>query len=163
MNTLTARTESVVSELIRRGFTVSTMESCTGGMLASAITDVSGASSILSGAFVTYSNAAKIRCGVPAQVIEIFGVYSAQTAEAMAGVCSDAYGAKIGIGITGSLGRKDPNNPDSVPGQVYYCIRVDGISHTYFLELGDGPATRHDMKEEILLDVFQKLSEVLGF
>ncbi|MBR0092847.1 MAG: CinA family protein, partial [Lachnospiraceae bacterium] len=55
--------------LIRNGISITTMESCTAGQIASLITDTEGASEIMKGAFVTYSNEAKIRQGVPAEVI----------------------------------------------------------------------------------------------
>ena len=74
-----------------------------------------GASAIFKGGFVTYSNEAKIRQGVPAEVIGTFGVYSPQTAEAMAEACRMAYQAQIGVGVTGTTGNMDPSNADSVP------------------------------------------------
>ena len=98
------------------------MESCTGGQIASLITDPSGSSAILKGAFVTYANEAKVKQGVPAETIERFGVYSSRTAAAMAEACRNAYGADIGLGITGTFGNVDPNNPDSVPGEVFFAI-----------------------------------------
>ena len=58
--------EEFVTYLIEHGISISTMESCTSGLLASAITDTEGASAIFKGGFVTYSNEAKIRQGVPA-------------------------------------------------------------------------------------------------
>ena len=65
--------------LIRRGLTITTMESCTSGQIASLITDTEGSSAVLKGAFVTYSNEAKIMQGVPAAIIGTYGVYSAET------------------------------------------------------------------------------------
>ena len=108
--------------LIERGITITTMESCTGGQIASLITDTEGASAVVKGAYVTYSNEAKILQGVPAEVIETYGVYSAETAAAMAEACRAAYGADIGVGVTGSFGNADPNNADSVPGEVFFAI-----------------------------------------
>ena len=114
--------------LIAAGRTITTMESCTAGQLASLITDTEGASAALHGAFVTYSNEAKVARGVPAEVIDAFGVYSPQTAAAMAEVCRAAYRADIGVGVTGSFGNADPNNADSVPGQVWFALaRGDGV------------------------------------
>lgn len=115
-----------VQEIISRGRTISTMESCTGGMLASAITDCSGASEVYQGGLVTYSNRAKTKQNVAEEIIEKYGVYSAQTAEAMAKACAEIYDTEIGIGVTGSLGRKDPANPDSIVGEVYYSIYERG-------------------------------------
>ena len=95
--------ERLTLALIARNLSVTTMESCTAGQIASLITDTEGASAILKGAFVTYSNEAKIRQGVPAEVIEKYGVYSAETAAAMAEACRRAFRADLGIGVTGSF------------------------------------------------------------
>ena len=108
--------------LIEAGTTVTTMESCTSGQVISLITDTEGSSAVVKGAFVTYANEAKVQQGVPAEIIGHYGVYSAETAVAMAGACRRAYGADIGIGVTGSFGNVDPNNADSVPGEVYFAI-----------------------------------------
>lgn len=108
--------------LIDRGWTLSTMESCTSGLVASLVTDTEGASAVLKGAYVTYCNAAKVKNGVPAAVIEAHGVYSVETAEAMARACRASYGADIGVGVTGTLGRADPENPDSVSGEVFFAV-----------------------------------------
>ena len=117
--------------LIEHGITITTMESCLSGQLASLITDTEGASAIIKGAFVTYSNEAKIRAGVDAAVIEKHGVYSAETAVAMAEVCRSAFAAKIGVGVTGSFGNVDPNNADSVPGEVYFAVSTEDGTTAY--------------------------------
>lgn len=111
--------------LIQENLTISTMESATGGQIASLITDTQGASAIMKGAFVTYSNEAKIMQGVPEEILDTYSVYSTQTALAMAKRCKQVYDADIGIGVTGTMGNIDPNHPDeSQPGMVYYAICV---------------------------------------
>ena len=117
-----AKYRAITLRLIDQGRTITCMESCTSGLVASLITDTEGASAILKGAFVTYSNVAKVREGVPAGVIEAHGVYSPETAAAMAQACRRAYGADFGLGVTGSFGNPDPANADSVPGEVYFAI-----------------------------------------
>ena len=118
----------ITLRLIERGLTITTMESCTAGLVASLITDTEGSSAVLRGAFITYSNMAKVMQGVPGEIIERHGVYSVETAEAMARACRAAYRADIGIGVTGSLGNVDPANRDSVPGEVY--VAIDGPEGT---------------------------------
>lgn len=118
--------EKITKTLIERKLTISTMESCTAGLIASLLTDTEGSSAIMKGAFVTYSNIAKIKQGVPAQTITDKGVYSLDTAEAMAAACKTAYDANVGIGITGTFGNLDPNNPDSKAGVVYFAIDFMG-------------------------------------
>lgn len=126
--------------LIQKKMTITTMESITAGQIASLITDTEGSSAVLKGAFVTYSNKAKIMQGVPEEIIETYGVYSAETACAMAKACRFAYGADIGIGVTGSTGNVDPNNADSVPGQVYYAVEIGGEMIFRYLELPPLPS-----------------------
>ena len=73
--------DNIVKYLIENEITISTMESCTGGLLASLITDVKNASSILKYSAVTYSNEFKIKMGVSEEVIEKYTVYSKETAK----------------------------------------------------------------------------------
>ncbi len=127
--------EQITRILIRKGLQISTMESCTSGIIASLITDTEGSSAVLKGSLITYSNEAKISCGVPADVITAFGVYSEETAAAMAKATRQAYNSDIGIGVTGSFGNVDPSNPDSVPGELYFAIDTAEKSRTYFYRL----------------------------
>ncbi|MBQ8789332.1 MAG: CinA family protein [Oscillospiraceae bacterium] len=116
------RYRKLTKKLVEKGISVTTMESCTSGQIASLITDTEGASAVLKGAFVTYSNEAKIMQGVPAETIDKFGVYSKETAVEMAKACRKSFGADIGVGITGTFGNADPHNADSVPGEVYFAL-----------------------------------------
>ena len=112
----------LVKMLIARKLSIATMESCTGGQIASLLTDTEGSSEVFRGGFVTYRNEAKTLNGVPESVIDKFGVYSSVTAAFMAEACKKKLGSTIGIGITGSFGNTDPNNSDSIPGEVYFAI-----------------------------------------
>ncbi len=116
------------------------MESATSGQVASLITDTEGSSAILKGAFITYSNEAKILQGVPSEIIDTCGVYSRETARAMAEACCKAYGADIAIGVTGTMGNVDPANDDSVPGQVYFALDIEGEITDYYRELDPQPS-----------------------
>lgn len=123
-------------KLIEKGLMITTMESATSGQIASLITDTEGASAIMKGAFVTYSNEAKIQQGVPKEIIETYTVYSKETARAMAEACRKAYAANIGIGVTGTMGNVDPANKEaSVPGQVYFAISFNGEVRDYYREI----------------------------
>ena len=116
----------LTGQLIRKNFSIATMESMTGGLIASLITDTEGSSEIMKGAFVTYSNEAKIRLGVPAEVIKKYSVYSKQTAAAMAEACRSFYDADIGVGVTGTSGNIDPENPAGEPLKAYIAIARKG-------------------------------------
>ena len=121
------------------------MESCTAGQIASLITDTEGSSAIFKGSYVTYCNEQKIRLGVPAQVIEAYGVYSEQTAMEMAKTCRRAFGTDIGIGITGTFGNTDPNNSDSLPGEVFFAISTKNSGKSFHYTIPQ-QASRLDYK-----------------
>ena len=115
--------QSVGHLLTERKMTLATMESCTGGLLASSITDVSGSSAYFKGGLVTYSNEAKIAAGVPADLIEKHGAVSEEVASAMATAVRSSMNADIGIGITGVAG---PSQLEGKPvGLVYIALAHD--------------------------------------
>lgn len=120
--TVEEKMEEIVKALITEKKTIATMESCTGGQLASDITNVSGASEILKESYVSYCNEAKIKFGVPKQVIDNYTVYSAETALAMAKAVKNGAEADIGVGITGQLGRIDPNNVSCRDNNAWFGI-----------------------------------------
>lgn len=159
---------AVTKKLSELGLKITTMESCTGGMISSFLTDAEGASATTDGAFTTYSNGAKTDRGVPADTIGRFGVYSEETAEAMATACAEAFNADIGIGITGTFANLDENNGDSVERTVYACIygtrRASWKKETHKYELpdmGEG-YPRHGYKLMVAVAVAYALFEFLG-
>jgi nicotinamide-nucleotide amidase len=113
--------------LAARRATVSSMESCTGGLFASTITDVAGASTVYPGGLVAYTAEMKIANGVPAEVIIQHGVVSPETASAMARAVREKLGTDFGLGITGVAG---PDPQDGVePGTVHIAV-ADGDGRT---------------------------------
>jgi nicotinamide-nucleotide amidase len=116
--------ESVIVDMMcERDVTIATMESCTGGLLASTLTDVPGCSGPFKGGIVSYATEMKIAWGVPAEVIEQHGVISAETAREMARVARERHEASIGVGITGVAG---PDEQEGKPvGTVH--VAVDAI------------------------------------
>jgi nicotinamide-nucleotide amidase len=89
----------------RRGLTVATAESCTGGLVSAALTEIPGSSEVIDRGFVNYSNAAKeAMLGVPATVLERHGAVSRETAEAMAAGALAISGADLAVAITGIAG-----------------------------------------------------------
>jgi PncC family amidohydrolase len=116
--------KQLVAELQARGMHITTVESCTGGALADTITSTPGASEIMKDSFVTYSNEAKVALGVPPDIIDKYTVYSEETAVAMAEAgLKKSIKADIGVGITGSISRPDPSNPNSHPGSIYLAVK----------------------------------------
>ena len=149
--------EGVVGQLLlQKGLTLAVMESFTGGLLASTITEVPGSSRYFTGGIVTYSNQAKIAHGVPAELVEKHGAVSAPVAQAMAKAARKALGAEVGIGTTGVAG------PDTLegkaPGTVHIALDFQGklsvISPTYRF---DRPRMRRMAVNAALLHLRQAL------
>ena len=87
------------------GLKVATAESCTGGLVAGALTEIPGSSDVLDRGFVTYSNAAKqAMLGVPASILERHGAVSRETADAMAAGALMMSNADLAVAITGIAG-----------------------------------------------------------
>lgn len=115
--------------LSKYSLTVSTAESCTGGMIASKITDVSGASSYFGMGVVTYSNEAKNKLiGVSSDTLKKYGAVSEQTAQEMAEGVKKLSGSDISISVTGIAGPTGGTKEKPV-GLVY--IAISGKYGTY--------------------------------
>lgn len=108
--------------LSKYNLTVSTAESCTGGMIASNITDLSGASSYFGMGVVTYSNEAKSKLiGVSSETLEKYGAVSEQTAREMAQGVRKLSGSDISISVTGIAGPTGGTKEKPV-GLVYIAV-----------------------------------------
>jgi nicotinamide-nucleotide amidase len=116
-----------VLELARvRGLKIATAESCTGGLVAAALTDVAGSSDVVDRGFVTYSNAAKqAMLGVPAKTLKRHGAVSAQTAAAMAKGALKNSQADLTVAITGIAGPGGGSKEKPV-GLVYFAAAKRG-------------------------------------
>jgi len=160
LSELNNKYKELTSLLIRNRITISTMESCTSGLVACLITDTEGSSEVMRGAFVTYCNEAKIMCGVPKETIDKYGVYSIETAGDMAEAAREHFATDIGIGITGTFGNPDRNNADSRPGKVCYSISYGEDLYDYELSLSEG-SIRSEYKKTVAMDVAEELLKVL--
>jgi len=110
--------ETMVGQLLSaKHLTLATMESCTGGLLASMITDVPGSSAYFKGGFVAYTNEMKASLGVDDRLIDKHGAVSREAAQAMAQAARRQLGADIGLAVTGVAG-PDPLE-GKPPGLVY--------------------------------------------
>lgn len=88
-----------------RGLRIATAESCTGGMISAALTDVAGSSDVLEAGFVTYSNAAKVTMlGVRPATLEAFGAVSEEVAREMAEGALARSGVDLAVSVTGIAG-----------------------------------------------------------
>jgi len=123
--------EAVVTKAAARGLTLATAESCTGGLVAAALTAVAGSSSVVDRGFVTYSNTAKTRLlGVPADLIDQNGAVSQPVAEAMAAGARDLAGVDLAVSVTGIAG-PGGGSTDKPVGLVHFaCASKAGVRHT---------------------------------
>lgn len=151
--------KKIVKELTKRGETIATMESCTGGGVANAITNISGASEVLSFSAVTYSNEYKIKMGVKEDIIEKYSVYSIETAREMALHIREFAVSDWGIGITGKLNRIDKNNNYGKDNEVFISIYYK--DKFYDIDVNVGKMTRKANKEEIIEHIIDKMEELL--
>lgn len=123
--------------LIKTGRTVSTAESCTGGLIAKRLTDVPGSSAYLMQGFVTYSNEAKHKLlGVPMRMIETHGAVSAEVACAMAEGCRSVSGTDFAIAVTGIAGPSGGSIEKPV-GLIYVAIADNSSTEVRELRMGD--------------------------
>ena len=133
--------ETILDEACRRSFVLATAESCTGGLLASLLTDVEGASHAFDRGFVTYTKAAKMELlGVPEDLLEAKGTVSPETAIAMAEGALQRSQAHISLSTTGFAG---PAGPGDEAGLVHFACAREGretlhrVEH--FGDIGRGP------------------------
>lgn len=118
--------ETIVKELQEQGYTVTTAESCTGGLLAGRLLNVSGASSVYNEGHITYSNEAKERLlGVKHETLEQYGAVSKETATEMALGAAKAANANVGLSTTGIAGPTG-GTPEKPVGLVYVGCSING-------------------------------------
>ncbi len=136
--------ETVVQLLIEKKISISTVESCTGGMLASKLVNVPGVSNVFANGFITYSNQSKVDAlGVDPDVIKTYGTVSKETAIEMVKGLVKNTATRAGISITGIAG-PDGGTPEKPVGSVYVAVMLDGEIDTMALKLnGDRERVRH--------------------
>ncbi len=129
--------QNVVQYYIANGIYIATAESCTGGMLASSITSVSGASEMFECGLVTYSERIKSKLlGIPQDFITEYGVVSKEVSLAMAEGVLEKSGADVGVGITGIAGPTGGTKEQPV-GTIYVSVVTKERSITENLALDE--------------------------
>lgn len=129
--------QNVVQYYIANKISIATAESCTGGMLASAITSVSGASEMFECGVVTYSEKIKSELlEIPQDFIDRYGVVSDEVALAMAVAVLEKSGADVGVGITGIAGPTGGTEEQPV-GTIYVSVVTKGNDITENLALSE--------------------------
>lgn len=158
--TVEALARAVIAKARAAGLHVATAESCTGGMVAAALTDVAGASVVFERGFVTYSNRAKEEMlGVPGVTIDNFGAVSAETASAMAEGALARSRADVAVSITGIAGPGGATATKPV-GLVHFalCAR-DGTVQRIERRFGD--IGRAQVREKAAATALAMLLQVL--
>lgn len=145
----------IAGSLLRRlGMSVSTAESCTGGLLAARLTDVAGSSDYFFGGVTAYSNEVKIRVlGVPARLLDEHGAVSAEVAASMAERVSALLGTHCGLSTTGVAG-PGGGSKDKPVGLVYVGTTVRGVTQVERLRLF---GRRDQIRERAALSVLDLL------
>jgi PncC family amidohydrolase len=114
--------EKIAASLLTRKQTLATAESCTGGLVGAALTDLPGSSRWYLGGVVAYSNPLKTRLlGVPPEMLAAHGAVSAQTAQAMAKGLGEKTGADFAVAVTGIAG-PDGGTQEKPVGLVYLAV-----------------------------------------
>ncbi|CDF20884.1 competence/damage-inducible protein CinA C-domain [Clostridium sp. CAG:609] len=153
--------DKIVKMLKEKNKYVSTMESCTGGGLVNAITNIPGASEILKFSAVTYSNEFKIKMGVPKETIDTYSVYSMETAIDMSKKISEFTNSNYGIGITGKLNRADINNLAGDDNMVYFSIYNKDTNTNYNDSIRVSKSSREENKDEVITKIVNNFYEIL--
>lgn len=150
-----------ILELARaKGLRIATAESCTGGLISAALTEVAGSSDVFERGFVTYSNGAKTQMlGVPTETIEAHGAVSEEVARAMAEGALRHAKAELAISVTGIAG---PGGSEHKPeGLVCFGLAQSGAG-TQVETIEFGALGRSRVRQATVAHAFQMLEDMLS-
>ena len=128
MDIISINAAEIVTSLKQSGMRICCAESCTGGMIAAAITDIAGSSAVFSRGFVTYSNQAKINMlGVKPETLNLYGAVSGQTVSEMASgaITASEDEADFAVAVSGIAG-PDGGTVEKPVGLVFICVLRKG-------------------------------------
>ena len=154
---------SLAAELLdlskERGFTVATVESCTGGLVCGALTAIAGSSAMVQGGLITYANEAKAAlAGVPAALLETYGAVSEPVARAMAEGGRERLDATFAVSITGVAG-PGGGSVEKPVGLVHFACA--GPSCTQHRERRFGELSRDEIRRLSVLEALDLLREAV--
>ena len=158
-------TRVAVSSLLKLfkecNLTIATAESCTGGLLAAALTSVSGSSAVVERGFVTYTNVAKTQSlGVPHSLLNAHGAVSAEVARAMAEGALALSNADVALSITGIAGPGGAT-PDKPVGLVFFGLAREHM-RTHAVERRFGEIGRDGIREASVAFALELLRQAAG-
>jgi nicotinamide-nucleotide amidase len=157
---MTSRAAALLDAYREKGLKIATAESCTGGLVAALLTEISGSSAVVERGFVTYSNEAKSeQIGVPADLIAAHGAVSEPVARAMAEGALAHSRADVAVGITGVAGPTGGTATKPV-GLVHFGLaRKDAA--TVHLERSYGELGRKNVRRRAVEDALSLLEQAL--
>lgn len=147
--------EELVKKLTNKGYTITTAESCTGGLLSAAIVNVSGASKVLNSAYVTYANEAKEKLAhVSHETLARTGAVSKETAAEMCLGCTRTADADIGLSTTGIAG-PGGGTPQKPVGLVYIgcCLHGKVVVSRHIFEGSREEVRKHTVEAALDLAI----------
>lgn len=157
---LMAQATTIVVDARARGLTLTTAESCTGGLVAAIITEIAGSSSVFERGLVTYSNAVKTELlGVPDAVLDEHGAVSAACAVAMADGALSRSGADMAVSVTGIAGPGGAT-PLKPVGLVHFALARRGFD-TASVERRFGDAGRGAVRMASVAQALAMLADAL--
>ena len=155
-----SRAEEVLAACGGKGVMLAMAESCTGGMIAAALTDIAGSSSVVERGFVTYTNEAKHEMlGVPAPLIEQVGAVSEEVARAMAEGAVSHSNAQISVSVTGVAGPGGGSDEKPV-GLVHMAVAYEGRDTVHERHVFSGD--RQAVREQTVMAAFSLVLRVLA-
>ena len=143
--------EAILNIFIKKKKTLAVAESCTGGLISSRVTDVSGSSKYFKGAVVAYANDVKIDIlGVPSALIKKHGAVSREVAKEMAIGVREILGSDVGVAVTGIAGPTG-SSKDKPLGLAYVALSTNTHTKTKKVQFkGDRPEIKDKFAESVL-------------
>jgi len=154
--------EKVLNAFKAKGKMLAMAESCTGGMVAAALTDIAGSSAVVERGFVTYTNRAKAQLlGIDPAVIETHGAVSREVAEAMARGAWAHSAAHVAVSVTGIAG-PDGGSVEKPVGLVWFGLAAEGTPTTtdHAVFKGDRASVRRQATEKALALLLEGLDRL---
>jgi len=147
--------KKIVEKLIKLNKTIATMESCTGGYIVNAITNIEGSSNILKYSAITYSNEFKIKMGVSKKTIDTYSVYSLEVAKEMSKQIAIFANSNYGIGITGKLNNVDNHNLTGPDNRIFISLynKDNDIYQTLTIDV---PKKNREKNKEIIKNILKE-------
>jgi nicotinamide-nucleotide amidase len=151
----------IIRKLVARKWTIATAESCTGGLVAGALTSIAGSSDAVYGGFVTYANEAKIQMvGVPYALLREFGAVSKEVAVAMAEGALAAAGTHIAIAVTGIAG-PGGGSAEKPVGLVHFAVAT-GEETRHLRKAFDPDWSRAAIRQASVVEALKLVKKAIG-